>query len=242
MPTKNTSQTPIPLYGKVKDIAEQIFGQWTAKYFVYARKRTAYWMCECSCGVRKVVSRAHLTSKRSTSCGRHRERPDIRKHGLCDTTEAKSYYHMVARCTHPQNAGYPEYGQRGIKVCNRWLLGDGEHHGVECFVEDMGNKPTGTSIDRIDNNAHYSCGKCADCRAHQWTRNCRWGTPTQQSNNTRSNAHLEFNGQTKTMSEWGRELNIDNATIWNRLKLGWSTDRALTTPVRFNARWHSSKT
>lgn len=87
-----------------------------------------------------------------------------KKHGRCGTPEYQSWHHMVQRCTNPNNDRYHSYGGRGIKVCKEWLQ-------FKQFYADMGKRPKGYSIDRIDNNLGY------------FKENCRWATQTEQSRN-----------------------------------------------------------
>ena len=85
--------------------------------------------------------------------------------------EYRSRHAMIDRCTNVRHPHFHNYGGRGIRVCDRWLLGDGEKTGVECFAEDMGPRPPGHSIDRIDGNGNYEPG------------NCRWASRSTQMRN-----------------------------------------------------------
>lgn len=89
-------------------------------------------------------------------------------HGLGGTPTYRSWYSMLQRCTNPRDLGWPSYGGRGIKVCEAWLT-------IEGFVRDMGIRPYGMSIDRIDPHGHYEPG------------NCRWATETEQNRNRTNN-------------------------------------------------------
>lgn len=103
--------------------------------------------------------------------------------------------------------GYPNYGGRGIKVCDRWL---GEH-GFENFLADMGERPSKDhSIDRIDVNGDYT------------PENCRWATRKQQCNNRRSNLLIEHKGEIRTLTEWCIIFGIDMSLAENRYRRGLS--------------------
>lgn len=122
---------------------------------------------------------------------------------------------MLDRCRNHNNSDFFYYGGRGIKVCDRWK------NSFENFLEDMGERPKRTSIDRIDNNGNYEPG------------NCRWATKKEQNNNQRSNINLTFNGKTQTTAQWADELGMNSGTVRYRVnKLGWSAEKALTTPLR----------
>ena len=107
---------------------------------------------------------------------------------------------MRQRCNNPNSQRYYTHGARGIKVCNEW------EDSYENFVSDMGHKPEGYTIDRIDNNQGYS------------KENCRWATPKEQALNRRTNRLITFNGQTKTITEWAHELGIFHNGLSKRLK------------------------
>lgn len=122
---------------------------------------------------------------------------------------------MVKRCTNPKQQSYRYYGGKGVTVCDRWLAG------FENFLADMGERPDGMTLDRYPNaSGNYEPG------------NCRWATPRMQQSNTSANVLLEFNGETKHISEWARSLGTHRETLVGRLRRGWSVERALTTPVK----------
>jgi hypothetical protein len=115
---------------------------------------------------------------------------------------------MVGRCTNPRRKDYARYGGRGVEVCARWLR-------FENFVADMAPKPAHEfQVDRIDNNGPYS------------PENCRWATPEQQARNRRD--LVEFRGERLTRVEWAERTGIDKDRIGQRLRYGWSVERALT--------------
>jgi len=113
------------------------------------------------------------------------------------------------------------YIGRNITVCKQWLHFDN-------FLADMGERPTGTSLDRIDNDGPY-------CRG-----NCRWATPTQQARNRHTNRVVEHGGQSLTIAEWAEITGIDSTTIRYRLSTGWPPDRALQEPVHAQHRRRAS--
>jgi len=87
-----------------------------------------------------------------------------KKHGMGNTAVYRAWIHMLHRCSNPKVKNYHRYGGRGIKVCERWLI-------FENFYTDMGDKPQGLTLERIDNNDDYK------------PSNCRWGTPHEQCMN-----------------------------------------------------------
>lgn len=144
------------------------------------------WLCQCDCGSEVIVRDAQL--KRGThSCGclrggdKEAARQRATRHGEGangkETPEYISWVSMRRRITCPSISKY--WCQRGVRICARWSR-------YENFLADMGRKPTPEhSIDRKNNNGHYSCGTCAECKAEGWTSNCRWATQLEQSQNQR---------------------------------------------------------
>lgn len=130
------------------------------------------------------------------------------------TPEYRAWQSMKARCGNKNRKFYENYGGRNIRVCKRWI------NSFETFLSDMGRKPEGTSLDRIDNNGNYE------------PNNCRWASKKQQARNARSNRIIDFNGQNKSLAQWADETGIPSATLGKRLEHGWPINRAMTAPVR----------
>lgn len=142
-----------------------------------------------------------------------------RTHNDCKSQTYKSWSGIKARCTLVNHVEYHRYGARGITLCNRWLS-------YENFLADMGARPDGTSIDRIDVNGHYEPG------------NCRWATDIEQARNTRSNVVLSIGGMSKCVAEWAENpLAVDAKLIYHRLKKGFPPVEAVFCEKR--GKWHS---
>jgi hypothetical protein len=105
------------------------------------------------------------------------------------------------------------YFERGITYEPSWELYDN-------FIEDMGERPEGTTLDRIDNESGYS------------KDNCRWASLVEQANNRRNNRLLVHNDETLTLAQWARRIGLSTKTLGKRLSLGWTVERALTAQVR----------
>jgi hypothetical protein len=199
--------------GKLRDITGQRFGRLVAVRRVGKNGRGEHsWLCRCDCGREVVVRVSHagghtkscgclaleMSSRRSTTHGHTR--------GGCHTPEFETWASMRRRCRHPYRKYY--HG-RGIKVCARWER-------FENFLADMGPKPSPKhQIDRIDNDGDYT------------PENCRWVTAIEQQNNKRSSRFLTVDGETMTIAEWARTVNIHPHVIHDRLKRGWSLDWVL---------------
>ena len=124
-----------------------------------------------------------------------------------------SWRAMVDRCTQPSHTKWAQYCGRGTRVCERWM-------NFEAFLADMGSRPPGTSLDRVDNDGNYEPG------------NCRWATASEQSLNrsiTRVLTHPD--GRTMALTEWARVSGLQVGTLWKRLKSGWSIERAVASPA-----------
>lgn len=115
---------------------------------------------------------------------------------------------MIQRCTNPKHTRYAEYGARGITVCERWLV-------FTHFLADMGETPSGLTLERINNDGNYEPG------------NCRWATIREQQNNRRSSVHVTIGGTTRTIAEWAEWSGVNYKTLWGRLSRGMDPQEAL---------------
>lgn len=181
------------------------------------------WECECDCGNRSLVTSDAIREGRSRSCG-----CAVRtRGGKSKTREYVVWSKMIARCHRPENDNYRFYGATGRFVCPRW------RGSFEAFLEDMGEAPGPEySLDRIDTDGSYTCGKCEDCREHNRPANCRWATKAEQSRNAKNNRWYTHGGRTMILKDWAREFGIAYLTLYNRIARGWDFDRAITTPAR----------
>jgi len=131
------------------------------------------------------------------------------EHGMSHTKTHKAWLNMQERCYRESNLSYPRYGGRGITVCDRW------RESFVSFLEDMGEAPEGYSLDRIDNDGPYS------------PENCRWADARTQMNNTSVNRLIEFEGETRTVTQWAEKTGIGRTAIHYRLKAGMPTHLVL---------------
>lgn len=155
------------------------------------------------CGERPLASKALCVSCREVS--RSRSRDKARRKG----TTYHVWGGMLARCTRPTHTAWHNYGGRGISVCERWRV-------YENFVADMGLRPEGRTLDRIDNDGNYEPG------------NCRWATQDEQNSNTRVSRRVTAFGRTLTVAQWSRETGIIQVTLLKRLDRGWPPEKALS--------------
>jgi hypothetical protein len=135
------------------------------------------------------------------------------KHGMCSTY--KAWAEMRRRCENPKSHAWADYGGRGIRVCERWTT-------FENFYADMGDRPSGASLDRFpDNDGHYEPG------------NCRWASRSQQGRNKRNNSIHTAWGESKTCSEWAEDprCTVPRETIKCRIARGWAVEDAVSLPA-----------
>lgn len=116
---------------------------------------------------------------------------------------------MIQRCHNPKSSSYARYGGRGIVVCDRW------RSSVAAFLADMGERPAGMSIDRLDNDGPYS------------PDNCRWATPSQQARNTHRTRHFNVGKKVVSLPDAADMQGVTPVTLHMRLRRGWSQDMTL---------------
>ncbi len=192
------------------------FGKLIVIFFSKKDRSHSYWKCLCDCGATKIVTSNNLKRGRSTSCGCKRKETLSRislTHGKSKSKIYLVWHAMHNRCYLKNHLHYHNYGNRGIKVHERW-------HIFENFYTDMGDCPQGLTLERIDNNGPYS------------KDNCRWATRKDQARNKRNNRLLLFKDTTRTLAEWSELSGVEYNCLTKRLNLGWSNEKALTTPMR----------
>lgn len=223
-----------------KDISNIKFNYLKAIGYTGKNKRGyAQWHFKCDCGNSIITTSSEVISGHTKSCGCFQKSfaSTINKtHGESKSPVYKIWIGIKKRCFNKQSRRYADYGGRGVVMCNRWK------DNAIAFINDIGERPSKNhSVDRINNNGNYSCGKCHQCVENDWPSNCRWATQTEQARNTRYNAAITFNGTTKCIAEWAEITGIKKDTIYcrnNRYK--WCAKCTLTAPVKIG-RYNSHK-
>jgi hypothetical protein len=185
------------------------------------------WHCQCDCGNTTFIAASSLRKGNTASCGClgdetrsiNFKRASIGRtsHGYARKRRTSPEYGiwntMRSRCSNPNSINYHLYGGRGITFCARWNV-------FENFLADMGLRPVGTSLERLNNSLGYEPG------------NCKWATRLEQANNKRTTVFLTYAGRRRPLRDWARDTGIKPTTLWFRYNKGWSAEKCLTNPVR----------
>jgi hypothetical protein len=187
---------------RIVDLTGQRFGRLVVLNLAADSSRNAKWVCLCDCGQQSVSYSPNLKNGKARSCGcLRRELPKLTKtkHGHKPATGASTEYEIwsgiIRRCLNPSSSSYPRYGGRGISVCERWRK-------FENFLEDMGPRPPGLTIDRLNNDGHYE------------PSNCAWRSYKDQARNKSGNRRLTLaSGESITLREVCERFAITEKTL-----------------------------
>jgi len=206
------------------DLSGQSFGRLRVVGPVSLIKRRLRWNCICDCGQECVIAGDGLRNGKTTSCG------CIQRRGAGNTTHglgvgrrhplSGTWSGLKQRCYNPKAKRFNRYGGRGITVCDRWLNGADGKPGFQCFVEDMGPKPTPQhSIERKDKDGNYEPG------------NCHWALDIEQARNRRTTVEVDLDGKSVSLAEYCEHKGLPYKIVHQRLSRGWSLEKAETYPV-----------
>lgn len=196
---------------KLINLSGKKYGKLTVVKRIGTMWGAPYYECMCDCGNTTFVSAPNLRSGGTKSCG------ECTRHNLSNTRIYRIYNGMKQRCLNPNNPDYKHYGERGVKICQEWM-----DDFMSFYIWSMKNGyKDELSIDRINVDGNYE------------PNNCRWATAKEQSNNTRSNRKVLYNGEEHTIAEWADILNLDYKTVSRRISQeGWDVERAFNTPIQ----------
>ncbi|MFZ6813589.1 hypothetical protein ACO0K3_03910 [Undibacterium sp. Rencai35W] len=192
---------------QIIDLLNQRFGRLLVTSYILGK-----WLCQCDCGNTRSVQGHHLRNGNTKSCGCYRNEFSeihVTTHGQSKSALYLIWTGMKDRCGNPNNPNYDRYGGRRITVCDRWA------NSFEDFSADVGKRPRGTSLDRIDNDGNYE------------PSNCRWATKIVQARNTSGNRYFTINSEKRSLAEWCEINNLPYQRVYARLKRGRTIEQAL---------------
>lgn len=202
--------------GKIKNLVGNTYHKLRVISFNSVKGEKAHWNCVCDCGLNTIVAGSNLTTGKTKSCGNHKV-----THGMSGHHLFKVYERMIARCYSPNEAEYKNYGGRGITVCAEWISD-------KSLFFDWALKNGwvfGLKMDRRNNEGNYS------------PDNCRFVTQKVNMRNRRITKFVEYKGEVKPLSEWCEIVGINYYITKGRLRVGWSINEALETPVISRPGW-----
>lgn len=174
------------------------------------------WLCRCTCGTEKPVRTDHLTKRKVRSCGCLMRETCIARSTTHGATVARNFApeylcwaNMMRRCYEPTNQRFDRYGGRGITVCDRW-------HSYANFRADIGPRPEGLTLERINNDGNYE------------PSNCKWATVREQARNRRTTHMITHNSETMCLADWAKRIGRNVTTIRLRIERGLPMEMVLT--------------
>lgn len=221
----STIEIPIPKKGnKIKDLSGMVFGRLTVIGLASVdEKSRSRWLCECVCGEKTNSLGSGLKDGTAQSCGCLASEKRT-KHGDANWWNGKvapeyiCLRNIIQRCTNPGSISYPRYGGIGVSVCDEW----NSLEKYAAFLSHVGRRPSKNhSIDRFPNRSgNYEPG------------NVRWATRREQSENRKTSVFMEYKGEIKCVVGMARKYGIPYGTLLSRVNKGWSSERAISTPIR----------
>ena len=198
------------------------YGSWTitgeAPPKVYKNKKFRQVFARCDCGFEKILHYNNLKQGKTTKCFTCSKVT----HGLSNEPEYYIWDTMLARCNNKNHDNYHNYGGRGVSVCNRWDPKKGGS--FQNFISDMGRRPS--PLHQLDKEAINLSSM------EYGPKTTRWVLSEENHRRTRHCRYIEFKGERMIVAEWARRFNIGPWLICQRLKRGWSVEKALTTPPK----------
>lgn len=167
---------------------------------VMSRGTRQIWLCRCSCGREREIRRDYLLIGKLARCAcvPWNGTRFVHGHSRDSSHTYSSWAGAKARCLNPRNKKFPNYGGRGITICDEW------RNSFQAFLAYMGECPEGHTLDRINNEGNYEPG------------NCRWATQKVQQRNRRDTIWITHDGVRLTMKEWGERTGIPYSTLFAR--------------------------
>lgn len=212
---------------RFEDLTGRKFNMLSVAEFVGMKSHSSQWRCVCDCGNSVVVGRNNLVNGHTKSCGclKHKEAAN-KTHGQSTTRLYYVWRNMLNRCYNEKVMDFPNYGGRGIEVCQEWK-GSFQTFSDWAFANgyDSTAKRGEYTLDRIETDGNYE------------PSNCRWATEKEQANNKRNNQIFEYNGETLTLQQLSEVSGIPYKTLHKRIVvLGWDAVRAANTKLRSHNR------
>lgn len=177
-----------------------------------------YWICLCDCGTWHITNARSLFRGHCGSCG-CLARDGTQKAGFVHghaqrgklSREFTSWQKMRGRVDDPKNEWFHLYGGRGIQYCQGFR--EFSH-----FLKVLGSRPENRTLDRINNNGHYSCGECSECIVSKWPINVRWATIDEQNGNKRNTIFLTVHGKRQPLFFWAKEIGVTRHFLYERYR------------------------